>query len=237
MPYTSCTLLSVQPKKEDVVDTEGNKTTKVTYHVRAKISCEDIRPGGFQLYSILSILYLPLIFDLLWVYFTGAIKPISGLSEYSVRFMAIMSMFSWDNFNSSISAKMFIIFCFIPVVIVPYFFQSFLVGFNVIFGALSSLVFKLYYALTCKNVFSNSFLGLECRDDASNEGGYEISIHLDEENVLLNGFEFIADRKPGDILNVGFGPIEYICLFRDRIEEPGKENTSLQIANVEEVSP
>ena len=80
--YEVTAIESHQAERSDV---GGSSTSYTVMEICAKIPNEEIRSGGPQLYTFLSLFFVPVLIDALWVYFRGPIKLVLPTPESPSR--------------------------------------------------------------------------------------------------------------------------------------------------------
>ena len=217
-------------------DEHGSETSYNVMKVCAKIPNEEFRSGGPQLHAFLSLFFVPLLFDALWVYFRGPIKLVKptpsdnlpGPTSEKEKKKPWWKEWWKEPLKEARENPLLFLICYVPcyaiglahvVVLFPAMvLLVFLVrAASIIAACIFSIVGNLYAALLCKQTFSNNFLdiGKICTDDGTKTRELSLKITYDGANLYMPSPAFpMESLNAGDRVLVGFGPFETLCLFR-----------------------
>lgn len=226
-------VMAVASHKAERSDEHGSTTSYTVLEVHVKIPDEEIRCGWPQLYAFVSIFYVPLLIDALWVYCRGPIKLIvpKPSNDFSKPIESSASNKEtepcWKEILDDARKNPLIFLLALPcyvigiataVVGVPWLLSVvFLVrAVSIIGGCLFSVVGNLYAALLCKETFSNGFLsiGKIRADDGTETWELNVQITYDGGNLFVPSPPFSSGSlKTGDRVLVGFGPFSKPCAY------------------------
>lgn len=223
----------------DVTGDNGIAYTYPELEIHAKISTEEMRPMGLQLYALLGLLYIPLVVDTMWFHFGGSVELVKTVPEKKPPPGPLD--FVWDCYRAFSDGidNWFLIAVFHVAFAILFLLQMVSILFfgglvNILFfidffvyHPLKSLLRNLFYALSCRSTFENNYLSLEKKVDILGDQHWALTKFIpDNRNEQANLFVFdrhkeyrtppfpVEHVKDGDKFNVGFGPFESMCLFR-----------------------
>ena len=230
MPYRIYQVVAAtSSEQERAIDEHGNTSTYTVEDIRIKIPKEELWCGWSQLYAFLSLLYLPVLIDALWVYPPLKLMktPVSApMSESSTK---EDKKPCWKELKDDVCTGPITFLCSLPflacglataIFAAPAFalMLVFVRAVTILFECLASIVANLFAALMCKQKFTRGGrFGIQKTTADDGEEMWEacVCINHDDSDLLAPSAPFeLGSVKRGDKIRVGFGPFETMCFFR-----------------------
>lgn len=229
MGYRRCKVTELTTKTGTYgggMDSEGHPYTILNVTANILTPTDDIRPLGTQLYTFCSVFFVPWFIDLVWreYWSAGAFRknaqappPLDGKCDVIDTFI----FFKTECLNiMHCKTEWWLVLMIVPAAITyavgSIVFGIFLVPGYFVLSWVGNLLRNLgFHLLTQQRMENNDFTVKKCRSD---DGNLVLRLHAVVHLIpgtLVNRPDLPESLGVGDEFDVGFGPCESFCLFRN----------------------